>query len=209
MEPEHEIDDVVTPAEVGEIMARWPHPWWIAGGWSLDLFRNEVSRLHEDVDVVVLRRHLGDLHAAMTGWELQLADPPGTLRIWLAGEPVPGYAHDILCRRGETKHYPMQFMVMDSDDDRWFFRRDHRVNGPLAGFGLEQDGLPVLPPELQLLYKSSDRRRPKDEADFQRTLPYLDDGRRRWLRDAIALTQPDHAWLDALAIPMEDSSIGR
>ena len=209
MEPAHEIDDFITPAEVGELMAAWAHPWWIAGGWCLDLFRNDVSRPHEDVDVVVLRRHLGELHAAMTGWELHLADPPGTLRAWTEGEPVPAHAHDVLCRRGDTNHYPLQFMVMDSDDVRWFFRRDRRINGPLAGFGLERDGLPLLPPELQLLYKSSPGRRPKDEADFARTLPRLGPGQRRWLREAIALTQPGHPWLDALAGPPDDRGDAR
>jgi hypothetical protein len=30
--------------------------WWIAGGWAVDLFLGEQTRVHDDVDVAVLRR---------------------------------------------------------------------------------------------------------------------------------------------------------
>lgn len=203
----HEWDSL-TPAEVGERLAAWPHPWWIGGGWALDLFRDEVSRPHEDVDVVVLRRDLGHLHAALPGWELHMADPPGTLRLWHEGAPMPAHAHDIWCRPSATARWRMQFMVVDSDGDRWLFRRDHRVHGSLATMGLRRGGLPILAPEIQLLYKSAaksaNERRPKDEADYRRTLPFLDATRRRWLNDAIALVQPGHPWLDDLADRVED-----
>lgn len=198
----------LTPVEVGALFKHWPHPWWIAGGWALDLFRGEVTRPHDDIDVVVLRRDVAALHGALPGWELHMADPPGTLRLWSEGEAMPARAHDIWCRPRADAPWRMQFMVVDTDDERWFFRRDHRVIGSLATFGLERDGLPILAPEIQLLYKSSVKssagRRPKDEMDYRRTLPYLGAARRRWLHDAIALTQPGHPWLDDLAAPIED-----
>lgn len=200
--------DPLTPQEAGSYFAKWPHPWWIAGGWALDLFRDEISRPHDDIDVVVLRRDLGTLHHVPPGWELHMADPPGTLGLWREGESLPAWAHDIWCRPSAGAPWRMQFMVVDADGDRWVFRRDHRVQGPLATFGLERNGLPILAPEIQLLYKSSVKsangRRPKDETDYQRTLPYLDTARRRWLHDAIARTQPDHPWLDDLASRVED-----
>ncbi len=30
-------------------------PWWIAGGWALDLFAGDQSRPHKDLDVGILR----------------------------------------------------------------------------------------------------------------------------------------------------------
>jgi hypothetical protein len=202
------IWDPLTPAQVGSLFAAWKYQWWIGGGWALDLFRNEVSRPHEDIDIVVLRRELSTLHEALSGWELHMADPPGTLRLWAKGEPFPDRAHDIWCRPSAGEPWRVQLMVADAEGDRWFFRRDQRIHGSLATFGLERDGLPILAPEIQLLYKSSVKsaagRRPKDEADYQRTLPYLDSARRQWLHEAITLLQPDHPWLDDLATRVED-----
>jgi len=140
--------------------------WCIAGGWSIDLNTRQVSREHEDVDVLVLRRDLDALHAQLPGWELWMADPPGSLRPWLAAEPLPARAHDIWCRRAGTVSWRFQLMVMDHDDEHWIFRRDWTIGGPLASLAHEVDGVPVLAPEIQLLYKGNGTRRPKDEADF-------------------------------------------
>mgnify|MGYP007135459534 CR=1 FL=1 len=86
-------------------------------------------------------------------------------------------------------------MVADITDDQWLFRRDIRISRPLATIGRRtDDGIPYLTPEIQLLYKAKTPR-PKDEADFARTLPYLDGESRQWLVQALALVHPGHPWL--------------
>jgi hypothetical protein len=63
---------------------------------------------------------------------------------------------------------------------------------------LWHDGdIAYLQPEIQLLYKAPGLR-DKDQADFETTLPHLDESRRAWLRDALAKTLRDHPWIDAL-----------
>jgi hypothetical protein len=59
------------------------------------------------------------------------------------------------------------------------------------------DGIPYLAPEIQLLYKAK-ASRPKDEADFARTLPALNKKSRQWLAQSLALIHPDHPWLTEL-----------
>jgi hypothetical protein len=54
-------------------------------------------------------------------------------------------------------------------------------------------GLPYLAPEIQLLYKSRNPR-PRDESDFRLIAPRLDGDARAWLNDALARTDPGHAW---------------
>jgi hypothetical protein len=56
------------------------------------------------------------------------------------------------------------------------------------------DGVTYLAPEIQLFYKAKGLR-PKDEQDFEKTLPILTGPQRTWLRDAIVLTHGDHPWL--------------
>jgi hypothetical protein len=45
-------------------------PWWIAGGWALDLFLGRQFREHGDLDVGVLRRDSPQLLAALSNWEI-------------------------------------------------------------------------------------------------------------------------------------------
>ena len=44
------------PKEVARFFSTLTVPWWIAGGWALDLFLGEQTRDHEDIDVQILRR---------------------------------------------------------------------------------------------------------------------------------------------------------
>jgi hypothetical protein len=105
--------------------------------------------------------------------------------------------HDIWCRRDAGTPWAFQLMVLDRDDDRWLFRRDHRIGGSLTGLGIECGGLPVIAPEIQLLFKSKGRRT-KDEHDLGRALPLLDDRQKAWLRAALGVTDPENPWLTRL-----------
>ena len=72
----------------------------------------------------------------------------------------------------------------------------------LAG-AASRPGLPVLAPEVQLLYKSGACRpqggpRPKDEEDLDAILPTLEDESRAWLASALSLVAPDNQWLARL-----------
>ncbi len=82
-----------------------------------------------------------------------------------------------------------------TDRDHWQFRRDARIVRSLTTLGSRtEDGIPYLAPEIQLLYKAKEPR-PKDEADFFRTLPLLDSERRSWLTQSLSLVHPGHRWL--------------
>jgi len=187
------------PDQVAALFARYPAAWWIAGGWAIDLFVGEPYRDHADIDIEILRPDVRLLHDALDGWELHACQWPDgtTLHRWQAGEPLPPAVHDIWCRRDRDTPWAFQLMVLDQADDRWLFRRDHRIGGPLADLGVERRGLPLLAPEVQLLFKSKGRR-PKDARDFARILPVLDPWRKEWLRQALEVTDPDNPWLARL-----------
>ncbi|SDM94583.1 hypothetical protein [Allokutzneria albata] len=189
------------PAEVAAWFAGFPGPWWIAGGWAIELALNPstvdspTSRPHGDIDVMVLREHHLGAHHALPGWELWAADPPGTLRPWPPGQALPTTVHDVWCRPGPEAPWRVQIMIDESAGEEWISRRDNRIRRPLAELGaIISDGLPFLRPEIQLYYKSRDPR-DKDEQDFAVVAAHLTAAQRRWLREAIA---PDHPWLARL-----------
>lgn len=182
------------PDEAGALCRDYPG-FWCVGGWAIDLYAGGQSRAHADIDLVIDRADLPILHRALPGWLLYGAD--GVLRPWVAGTALPTGAHDIWCRR-PGRQWELQFMVGEFTDTEWIFRRDERIRGPRERARVWIDGLPVLAPEIQLLYKSKPPFRPKDEHDFGIALPHLSPGRRDWLAAALTTLYEDHPWLAAL-----------
>lgn len=190
---------MTAPARVAAALERLEAPWWIAGGWALDLFLGRETRAHEDVDVVLLRRDQAALLRHFAGWDLQVAVPGEGLRPW-DGSALELPLHELWARRAPGKDWLCELLLAEADGETWVYRRDARVRLPLAQAGGVAGGLPLLAPEIVLLYKSKGPAG-KDEADFAAVEPELSAGARRWLGEAIALVHPGHPWLGRLAVP--------
>jgi hypothetical protein len=190
----------ITVSQAATIFASTPAPWWIAGGWAIDLFIGHQTRPHDDLDIQILRRDQLVFQETLSNWDLWAADPPGTLRPWQKGEVLDPRIHDIWCRQSPTGPWSLQLMLMDTEEDRWIFRRDRRITKPLAQLTRRSaDGIPYIAPEVQLLFKSRPERRDKDDADFDAVVARLDDGQRRWLGETLGLLYLRHPWAIRLA----------
>ena len=187
------------PVEVRRVFAGYDRPWWIAGGWALDMFLGRKTREHGDVDVELLR---SDQLAVQThlqwDWELHLA-ADGRLTAWPPGEPAPVDTTDVWCRPPGGGSWAFQLMFNPGTPERWVSKRSPLIWRP-ADVALRRtgDGIPYLCPEAQLLMKAKGLR-PKDGADFDAVLPALGEDQRTWLRDALARAHPGHPWLVHLA----------
>ncbi|WP_328617985.1 amino acid transporter [Amycolatopsis sp. NBC_00355] len=188
------------PAPLSEVVTLFSQvraPWWIAGGYAIELAVGHAFRAHDDIDVLLLRRDQAAVQEALPSWEWWAADPPGTLRPWRPGEILPPAVHDVWCRPGPSAPWRIQVMLDESADGEWFSRRNPGLRRPVAGLGrLSADGIPYLATEVQLFSKSG-RPRPKDEQDFTAVLPVLDAAQRRWLADALGTAHP---WHDRLIV---------
>jgi hypothetical protein len=184
-----------SPPEVAQIFNRTRVHWWIAGGYAIELAAGEPVREHSDIDVLLLRPDQFAVQHVLAGWQWYAADPPGMLRPWQPSEQLPVGVHDIWCRPGPEQPWRIQIMLDERCEDDWVSRRDQRIRRPVASIGsVTADGIPYLKPEIQLLYKANGRR-PKDEIDFDVTLPMLTESQRQWLSDALRLAYgPDHPW---------------
>lgn len=192
-----------SPQEVARFFTRLAAPWWIAGGWAIDLFLGRQTREHEDIDIQFLRRDQHAVRALFGAWDMQAALPPPRdeswpFQPWRLDDVLDVTIHDVWCRPASIQPWALQLMVADTHDEQWVSRRSPRIVRPVAALGgVTADGIPYLAPEVQLFYKAKGRR-PKDEADFRSALPALDRVRQQWLRDALATTHPHHPWLDLL-----------
>nr|WP_020498457.1 hypothetical protein [Sciscionella marina] len=173
-------------------------PWWIAGGYGIELAVGRPLRAHGDIDVLLLRRDQSELPRLLGDWELCAADPPGTLRPWREGEWLGPRVHDIWCRRPGGP-WRIQVMLDESDGADWVSRRDSRLRRNSARLGAwTAQGIPYLAPEIGLFYKAQ-RPRARDESDFAAVAGLLGPAARGWLAGAIVANYgAGHPWLAPL-----------
>src|SRR6266705_2946461 len=93
-------------------------PWWVAGGWALDLFLGRETRRHADLDVALLRRDQHELHRTLEGWDLRYS-AAGRLRPWPAGLSLELPVHGIWARRPGGSHWFCEFLLNEDDGERW------------------------------------------------------------------------------------------
>jgi hypothetical protein len=172
-------------------------PWWIAGGWALDLFLGTQSRAHEDLDIGILRRDAAIATAELRSWDVFEMER-GVLSTLHLGAVPRGSVNSLWCRPEGTSLWTFEFLLEASADDDWVYRRDPTVRRSLTTLiRTHPSGLRYIAPEVQLLFKAR-HLRPKDQVDFERIMPVLDHAAREWLHDRLARTEPQCPWLSTL-----------
>jgi hypothetical protein len=177
-------------------------PWWVAGGWALDLFVGSQSRTHKDLDIGILRRDVLEITSVLSSWQFFEAKG-GQLTRLDAGKMPRADVNSLWGRPADTMDWELELMLDESDDDRWVFRRDASIRRPLAtAVRHSSEGIPYLAPEIQLLYKARTPRA-QDQADFEQVLPRMDAEARTWLHWVLNSVDPSHKWISALESTFE------
>jgi Aminoglycoside-2''-adenylyltransferase len=185
------------PVEVQEWLHSLSVPWWIAGGWALDLFLGQETRSHEDIDVGIFRKDTVDVCASLSEWEFFEARE-GLLARLAAGVAPRKTVNSLWSRRLNNPEWELELMLDEGGGDAWIFRRNVKIERPLdCAIRHSADGIPYLAPEIQLLYKSK-AIRSKDQNDFDTVVDCLDKEARVWLRRSIATMDRTHPWLSNL-----------
>jgi hypothetical protein len=184
-----------------ELFTAFPCRWVVGGGWAIDLFLDCAMRPHKDIDIVILRRDQLALQAFLTarGWTLRIAHD-GLLTPWVPGHVIELPLHTIWCNRSLLAPDFIEVLLNEADERQFRFRRDTAIVRDYdRAFITAASGLPILAPEIALLYKANHPDHPDNAADFTNALPHLDDERRHWLRAGVRRLYSDHPWL----VPLE------
>ncbi len=170
-------------------------PWAVAAGWALDLFRGEISREHEDLEIAVPIGRFDEIEGALPELDFEVV---GSGHRWPLASEAFGTMVQTWGR--DTAHgvYRVDVFREPHDGVTWHCRRDERMRLPYDRvIATTPDGIPYLVPEIVLLFKAK-HDRPKDHADFEGVLPLLRDVQRGWLAAGLARVHPGHVWLERL-----------
>jgi hypothetical protein len=115
-------------------MAGYRRPWWVAGGWALDLVLGHKTRPHADLEISLLACDQQALFDHLRGWDLRLAAPGQSLPPW-DGSRIQSPFHQVWARRGPGRPSTPEefagdptmlgFLLEQSRKDRWVYRRHH------------------------------------------------------------------------------------
>jgi hypothetical protein len=184
--------------EVRHAMGAATFPWWIAGGWAIDLFVGRQTREHGDIDVGVFRCDQDALRTVVADWDVQVATG-GRLRPWRAEELLDPPDNDLWVKERSGGPWRFQVMLNEGASETWVFRRDPEIRVSLdEAVRHSEDGTPYLASHLQLLFKAK-APRPRDEADVAEALPRMTPEDRTWLLQHLLRLDPSHPWRERFA----------
>jgi hypothetical protein len=200
---------LLSPAEIDALDARWSScwtpdqvthhlsgaatPWCVAAGWALDLFRGRQTREHGDIEIAVPAAGFLDIRGRFPAY---IFDAVGNGRNWEDATPDELAAtHQTWLRDPGTGGYLLDVFREPHQGDIWICRRDETIQFPYRDIiHYTEDAIPYLAPELVLLFKAK-HARPKDQADFDETVPHMTPDQRATLADLLARVHPGHRWL--------------
>ncbi len=195
--------DALSPEGVRTLFDGFDAPWWIAGGWAIDLFLGRQTREHGDIEVAILRSEQERLQRHLRDWDVHVAHG-GELTPWAMGDWLVAPRWQFWVRRDADSAWAFEVFLEDSHEGEWLFRRDASIALPLERFGgVSAEGIPFVAPEVALLYKATATAPgasaiERNAQDFAVGAPALDADARAWLRDALTLLHPGHGWIDQL-----------
>jgi hypothetical protein len=192
------LEDFAQPLALASAMVGFRRPWCVCGGWAIDMWLGEVTRQHRDLEIAILRDHQIELRDYLQGWRWRIATMDKRLVIWKESNRqmlmLPVHELHASDRSGKQ----IEFLLNENDGIDWIYRRNFDVRLNLSKWILHGvNSIPVLCPQIVLLYKSKDPR-PEDELDVRTSLERLDEEQRTWLKLALMRTEPHHRWLEVL-----------
>jgi hypothetical protein len=213
-------------ARVAAVMAVYPKPWCLCGGYAVDAWIGRETREHGDLDVCALVQDQRAIFEHLRGWQLIAHDFPapgaqsrvevpgatsrlwdGTRRIETTGhlharpdsdEPIP----EIL---GPESGFWLDVLFSDGSAEEWIVSRDPFISIPMTQ-AVQQSvwRVPTAAPQVLLFDKSKYLRR-RDRLDFLRLLPRLTEEQRSWLHDTIELV--GHPWVADLSAAKDEATV--
>jgi hypothetical protein len=196
MQPDIEAWESWHPRDFAARMEGADLPWFVAGGWAIDLFLGTRTRDHEDLEVAVPSSIFGILPPRFPDFDFWIPQSGRKLAA-MSPETLATEAHQTWAYEREAQVWRFDVFREPHDGHTWICRRDSSIRRPYSEvLELSVDGIPYLRPEICLLFKAK-ATRDKDRADFDVVLPQMSPDQRAWLHNALQRVHPGHEWISA------------
>jgi hypothetical protein len=197
MHPDIDAWDPWPPGALAGRLTGVTFPWYVAGGWALDLFLGRQTRGHEDLEMALPASSFRLVPPLLPEMDFYVPQGGGALAPMTAGT-LAGESHQTWAYDRAAGRWRFDVFREPHDGDTWICRRDETIRRPYAEIvARTAEGIPYLVPEVVLLFKAK-AARPKDEADLANVLPRLTAAQRAWLGEALSRAHPGHEWLARL-----------
>lgn len=185
------------------LLADFPHPWALCGGYALELFAGKPIRPHGDIDVCLPEACRADIITFLLekGWVIYEYRGMGKVKpLYAPAGSEPG--------RNLMALLPDCPLVefFPCEEEGLLYHRFHPAGMADLIFLdllfsaemprlLRISGLPAIAPETALMYKAANPEEPSARADYAAVFPLLDDEQKAHLRAALDARYPGgHPW---------------
>lgn len=189
--------------QLRHLLADFPHPWALCGGYALELFAGRSIRPHSDVDVCLPEACRAEIITFLLekGWRLCEYRGMGKVKPLCApSDSEPG--RNLMALLPDC---PLVEFFPREEEGLLYHRFHPRGMTDLIFLDLlfsaemprliRISGLPVIAPETALMYKAASPEEPSAQADYAAVYPLLDDEQKAHLRAALDAHYPSgHPW---------------
>ncbi len=172
--------------KVKNIMDKFGFPWFIVGGWAIDLFIGEETRVHDDLDIGIYRKNQMHLYRYFETSKKYFINNKSKIGKHEKKEWNKEYLqlpiHEIYV---EYKGMELEVLLNERDEDNWVYRRDKEIKlDDRKAILFTEKRIPYLCPEAVLLYKTKELRE-KDCEDIANASRKMNLTQVKWLIDNI------------------------
>ena len=172
--------------KVKSIMDKFGYPWFIAGGWAIDLFLDKETRVHSDIEIGIYRKHQMHLYRYFESSKKYFINNKSRIGKHEKKEWNKEYLqlpiHEIYV---EYKGLELEVLLNERDEDNWIYRRDKEIKLDEKRVILfTEKRIPYLCPEAVLLYKTKELN-DKDCKDIVNASKKMNETQIKWLIDNI------------------------
>lgn len=115
-----------------DLMKHYNKPWFVAGGWTIDLDVNDITRNHKDMDICIFREDTRYAIEYFSDWDIHVAIP-GEHRlekvIHINDTIFPRY-----CLHLFRKQEFIELLLTDRYEDKVIFRKNNQIKMSLKDF---------------------------------------------------------------------------
>jgi len=179
------------------IMQAFTKPWFVAGGWAIDLAIGNVTREHKDIDLCIFREDAADLLSYFQTWQIQVAVPGDYYlkKVVNLNDLRPPRYRLHLFNGNEF----LEIFLTEKVNHDVIFIKNKKVKLNLNDFSRGVLPLPFLNPAWELLFKSLDPRE-EDEHDFIVYKQLVADySSKKWLLESMIMVNGNQKWITELA----------